>query len=91
MAKPTVEPAVEPAPVDSQRLEMYRAIASVIAASAAVLATRLLLFLALLGGFALAVIAAIGGSWMAFAVLCAYAVLIIIPLILLEHGTIWRG
>lgn len=73
------------------RLEVYEAIASVIAASAAVLATRLILLLALIGAFSLAVMAVTEKSWIGLAVLVAYAVLVVIPLVLLETKTRWTG
>ena len=73
------------------RLATYQAIASVIAASASVLATRVILLLALIGAFVLAVIAAEGASWITVAVLIAYAVLVLIPLVWLETRTRWRG
>lgn len=84
----------EPTPENSvniTRLEIYKAIASVIAASAAVLATRVLLLLALIGGFILALIAVQSTSVMALCVLCAYAVLIVMPLVFLETRTRWTG
>lgn len=84
---PTSDP---PPPVETARLEVYQAIASVIAASAAVLATRLLLLLALVGGFVLALIAVQSVSFMALSVLCAYAILIVIPMVWLETMTKWR-
>ena len=87
---PTVPRPTEEA-VANARLEVYQAIASVIAASAAVLATRLLLLLSLIGGFVLALIAVQSSSWMSLAVLCAYAILIIIPLVILEVRTKWNG
>jgi len=73
------------------RLATYQAIASVIAASAAVLATRVILLLGMIGAFVLAVIAADGRSWITVAVLIAYAVLVLIPLVLLETRTKWRS
>lgn len=79
------------APASDARLEVYQAIASVIVASAAVLATRLLLLLALVGGFVLALIAVQASSWMSLAVLCAYAILILIPMVALEVKTKWTG
>lgn len=72
------------------RLATYQAIASVIAASAAMLATRVILLLGLIGAFVLAVIAAESVSWITVAVLIAYAVLVLIPLVLLETRTKWN-
>ena len=82
---PTIEPDDSAA-----RLATYQAIASVIAASAAVLATRIILLLGLVGAFVLAVIAAESASWITVAVLIAYAVLVLVPLVLLESRTYWR-
>lgn len=50
------------------------------------LAVRLMLMLALLGGFALAVMAMVRGTYEAGGVLVAYAVLVLIPLIWLERN-----
>ena len=50
------------------------------------LAVRLLLLLALLGGFALAVMALLNGGYQAAGVMVAYAVLVLIPLIYLEKN-----
>lgn len=55
-----------------------------LAAIAAVLATRLLLLLAILGGFVLAVLALRNGSPQALATTIAYAVLVVLPLTWLE-------
>ena len=83
-----------PTKIDSDsgtaRLAAYQAIAHVIAASASVLATRLVLLLGLVGAFVLAVIAAEGRSWSAVAVLVAYAILVLIPLVWLEARTKWQ-
>lgn len=91
----TVPPVPKPEMIEpddsAARLATYQAIASVIAASAAMLATRVILLLGLIGAFVLAVIAADGGSWITVAVLIAYAVLVLIPLILLETRTKWRS
>ena len=88
---PTKTDTDEAPATSTARLDIYQAIASVIAASAAVLATRLILLLTLIGGFVLAIIAAESSSWMAFATLCAYAVLVLIPMVLLEIKTKWSG
>lgn len=58
----------------------------VLSAVATLLAVRLLLLLALLGGFALAFMALQHGTYEAGGVLVAYAVLIVIPLIYLERN-----
>lgn len=50
------------------------------------LAVRLLLMLALVGGFVLALMALRSGTYQAGGVLIAYAVLIVIPLIWLERN-----
>jgi hypothetical protein len=55
-------------------------------AVATLLAIRLLLMLALVGGFALAFLALRAGTYQAGGVLVAYAVLIIIPLVWLEKN-----
>ena len=55
-------------------------------AVATLLAIRLLLLLALAGGFVLAVMALQIGTYQAGGVLVAYAVLIVIPLIMLERN-----
>src|ERR1700743_629562 len=86
--KPT-PPRIEP-PAEDHRLAVYSAIASVIAASAAVLATRVILLLGLVGAFVLAVIASESASWLTVAVLVAYAILVLIPLVLLETRTNWQ-
>lgn len=91
----TVPPTPKPTPqriepqADDAQLGVYRAIASVLAASAAVLATRVILLLGLVGVFVLAVIAAESASWLTVAVLVAYAILVLIPLVLLETRTHW--
>ncbi len=82
-------PAIAPVPV--QDLAILRSIAAVIAASAAVLATRLILLLALIGGFVLAVMAIQSPNAMVIGVLIAYGVLIMIPLVYLETRTRWHG
>lgn len=86
---PTPKPQTIEAPSADAELGVYRAIASVLAASAAVLATRVILLLGLIGAFVLAVIAAESASWLTVAVLVAYAVLVLIPLVLLETRTNW--
>ncbi len=91
MVPPTQTPptqTTEP-PADDAQLGVYRAIASVLAASAAVLATRVILLLGLIGAFVLAVIAATSSSWLTLAVLAAYSVLVLVPLVLLEAKTYW--
>jgi uncharacterized YccA/Bax inhibitor family protein len=55
-------------------------------AVAALLAVRLLLLLAILGGFTLALIALANGGYQAMGVLVAYAVLIVLPLVWLERN-----
>lgn len=84
-------PTIEPRDTTAERLAIYRAIASVIAASAAVLATRLILLIAMLGAFTLAVMALQANSWIGFAILIAYAVLILIPIVYLETKTRWQS
>lgn len=54
-------------------------------AVAALLAIRLLLLLALLGGFALSVMALHAGTYQADGLMVAYAVLFILPLVWLER------
>ena len=83
--RPVIHPTTHP-----ETIAMLRAIAAVIAASAAVLATRVLLGAVLLGAFVLAVMAVRGGSWLALAVLIAFAVLIVGPMVILEVKTKWR-
>lgn len=90
MVPPAPKPTPEPTRVDP-RLEVYQTIASVIAASAAVLATRFLLLLSLVGAFVLALIAMQSSSWLTLGVLCAYAILIVIPMVYLETRTKWSG
>ena len=68
---------------------MLRTIAAVIAASAAVLATRVLLGVTLVGTFALAVMAVRSASIVSLAVLIVFAVLVLIPMIWLETRTFW--
>ncbi|HEX9158788.1 MAG TPA: hypothetical protein VF835_01065 [Rhizomicrobium sp.] len=51
------------------------------------LAVRLLLLLALAGGFVLALFALLNGSYQAGGVLVAYSVLILIPLVVLERSS----
>lgn len=58
----------------------------VLQAIATLLAVRLMLMLALLGGFALAVMALHTGSWQAAGVMVAYAVLVLLPLVWLERN-----
>lgn len=85
------DPPPQSAQTDTTRLELYQAVAAIIAASAAVLATRLLLLLALVGAFALAVMA-MGGGAMQLWVNIAYDALVVIPMIGLEIKTKWgRG
>ena len=49
-------------------------------------------FAVFIGAFVLAVIAAQSASWLTVAVLIAYCVLVVIPLVLLETRTTWsRG
>lgn len=94
VGEPTPAPDPKAFPVDTsaERLAMYRAIASVIAASAAVLSTRLILLLGLIGAFVLAVMAAREASLIDLAILVSYAVLVLVPLIYLETRTTWvRG
>lgn len=83
-----IPPRIEP-PTDDAQLGVYKAIAAVLAAGAAVLATRFILLLGLVGAFVLAVIAAESASWLTLGVLCAYAILVLIPLVLLETKTHW--
>jgi hypothetical protein len=54
------------------------------------LATRVILLLALVGAFILAVIAAESASWLTLGVLGVYAILVLIPLVLLEIFTKWQ-
>lgn len=99
-APPTTDVGhVEPSPAaihatqtdtSAERLAVYRAIASVIAASAAVLATRIILLVALIGAFVLAVMAAEEKSIIGLSILVAYAVLIVIPIVWLETRTRWQ-
>lgn len=89
LSQDTAPPTVD---TSAERLAMYRAIASVIAASAAVLSTRLILLLGLIGAFVLAVMAARESSLIDLAILVAYAVLVLVPLVWLETRTTWsRG
>jgi hypothetical protein len=67
----------DPAPRDAAYIGALTAIASI-------LAVRLLLLLAILGGFVIAVMALRDGGYQAAGVLVAYAVLILIPLVWLE-------
>lgn len=62
-----------------------------LAASAAVFATRLILMTALVGAFVLAIMAVQSGSWLSLGVLVAYAILIVIPLVWLETRTRWQA
>lgn len=75
----TETPRQAPAPSRSDR-----AFVGVLAAIGAILAVRLLLLLAIVGGFVLAVMALTGGTYQAAGVLIAYAVLIVLPLVWLE-------
>ena len=59
----------------------------VLLAVGAMLAQRLLLLAALVGGFVLAIVALQIGSYQALGVLIAYAVLIMIPLVWLERAS----
>lgn len=63
-----------------------RATRVVFEAIMAMLAVRLLLLLALIGGFALAVLALLNGSYQAGGVLVAYCILVVVPLVALERG-----
>lgn len=93
--RPNQSPSMAAAPkapdTSSSKLAVYEAIASVIAASAAILATRVILLLALIGAFILAVIAEADRSFISVSVLIAYSVLVVIPLIVLEARTKWGG
>jgi hypothetical protein len=83
--RPIVHPTLHP-----ESLAMLRAIAAVIAASAAVLATRALLGAALLGVFVLAVLAVRAATLVSLLVLIAFAVLVMGPLAWLESRTNWK-
>ena len=63
--------------------------AAVIAAGAAVLATRLILLLAVLGAFALAVMALRSESIVALCVLIAYSICVLLPIVGVEIKTKW--
>jgi hypothetical protein len=74
-------------PTEPQRTEPPRADKAYIGALtaiASILAVRLLLLLAILGGFVIAVMALRDGGYQAAGVLVAFAVLILIPLVWLE-------
>lgn len=62
---------------DSQLLTVLRAISRI-------LAIRLLLFLSLVGGFALAVMAMVQQSWLSLALVVAFVLLTVAPLAYLE-------
>ena len=86
----TPKPQTTEPDASAARLATYQAIASVLAASAAMLATRVILLLALVGAFILAVIASESASWLTLGVLGVYAILVLIPLVLLEIFTKWQ-
>ena len=76
LVTPTVQATPEPRGAD--------AIIGTLTAIASILAVRLLLLLALVGGFVVAVMALRDGGYQAAGVLVAYAVLIVIPMVWLE-------
>lgn len=73
------EPQPAPRPSSDALLASFRAIAFV-------LASRFLVLLGLVGGFMLALIAANAASLVPLYVLIAYAVLVMIPLVALDHS-----
>lgn len=74
-------PPPDPPPQPSRADAAY---IGVLTAIAAVLATRLLLLLAIILGFALAVMALHDGGYVAAGLVVAYGVLIFLPLVALE-------
>jgi hypothetical protein len=70
-------PTSQPAPPAAAQLAAFRAIALV-------LAVRLLLLLALMGGFSLAVMSMLWQTPVGVAIVVAYAVLLMLPLVWLE-------
>ena len=74
-----VAPPAAPAPSRADQ-----AFVGTLAAIGSVLAARLILMIAMLGGIALAVMALLNGSWTAVACLASYAMLILAPLVWLE-------
>ena len=80
-----------PGPLPRNDIEAQRAVIAALHAASRVLAVRLALMLALVGGFVLAVMAIGSPAVQALFVLIAYGVLIMLPVIWLEHGNAGRG
>jgi hypothetical protein len=81
---PSSEGAAEPSPTP-QVSSAHVAILAAIRAFAVILSARLLLFLALAGAFALAVMSEAAPSVLNLLTLISYCVLTILPLVALDH------
>lgn len=80
---PAPQPLPEP-PVIVQRVGIPEAILSVFAALGFALSARLLLLLAIIGAFVLAMMAMQNTSYQTIGIFVAYALLVIVPLVYLE-------
>jgi hypothetical protein len=83
---PSSESVAEPSPAP-QIQSAHVAILAAIRAFAVILSARLLLFLALAGAFALAVMSEAAPSVLNLLTLIAYCVLTILPLVFLDHAS----
>lgn len=84
---PTPEPilaAAAPQPVVVQRVGIPEALLAVFSALSLVLAARLILLLSVAGAFVLGVMAMTRGEWPALAILCAWCMLTVLPLVAVE-------
>lgn len=90
---PGIEPLPPPPPVPPRIVAPSRAdmaFIGTLSAIGAVLATRLLLLLAIAGAFSLAVMAIRDGSWQSVGVVIAFAVLVVLPVTGIEIKQLLR-
>jgi hypothetical protein len=87
MTAPTLQPSI-PAPTAAPSSPEPRPgpIVAAVKVIARILAVRLILLLSVLGGFVLGVMAMVAQSWPGLAILIAYALLTVLPLVWLEVG-----